>query len=179
MSSLVLTEDGVESMYSNSSSRKGSMLISYHMPTSSLDSSKNEQNNQKGYHSLQHIQSSNYKSISNESSIPIRNMPCPTLESVPSEYNTKPDNLELTLRKITNSAMNSLSNQPKLEGENCICDSRKASISTFDSVSCQIEPINEKSMHLKGVSDSTLDSVSEKLSMETRDDSISTMNSLD
>ena len=34
-------------------------------------------------------------------------------------------------------------------------------------------------MHLRGVSDSTLDFVSEKLSMETIDDSISTMNSLD
>ena len=33
-------------------------------------------------------------------------------------------------------------------------------------------------MHLRGVSNSTLDSVSENLSMETRDDSISTMNSL-
>ena len=105
-------------------------------------------------------------------------MLCPTLESVPSESNTKPDNPDLTLRKITNSTMDSLSNQPNLEGENCICDSRKASISTFDSISCQIEPLNENSMHLRGVSDSMLDSVSENLSMETRDDSISTMNSL-
>ena len=70
--------------------------------------------------------------------------------------------------------MDSLSNKPKFEGENCICDSRKESISTFDSISCQIEPLNENSMHLRGVSDSTLDSVSEKLSMEIRDDSIST-----
>ena len=75
--------------------------------------------------------------------------------------------------------MDSLSNQPKLKGENCICDSRKSSSSTFDSVSFQIEPLNENPMHLIGVLDSTLDSVSEKLSMETRDDSISTMNSLD
>ena len=34
-------------------------------------------------------------------------------------------------------------------------------------------------MHLRGVSDSTLDFVSKKLSMEIRDDSISTMNYLD
>ena len=75
--------------------------------------------------------------------------------------------------------MDSVSNQPKLQGENCICDSIKASSSTFDSVSCQIEPLNENPMHLREVSDSTLDFVSEKLSMETRDDSISTVNSLD
>ena len=149
------------------------------MPTSSLASSKHEQNNEKGYDSLQNIQSSNYDSISNESSIPIKNMPCPTLEPIPSECNTEPDNLELNLRKITDSIVNSLSNQLKLEGENCICDSIKSSISTFDSVSCQIELLNENSMLLRGVSDSTLDSISEKLSMEKIDDSISTMNSLD
>ena len=106
-------------------------------------------------------------------------MPCPTLEPVPSECNTEPDNLELNLRKITDSIMNSLSNQLKLEGENYICDSIKASISIFYFFSCKIEPLNENSMNWRGVSESTLDSVSEKLSMETRDDSISTVNSLD
>lgn len=179
VSTLVLTKDDVDAVDSNCSSRKGSMLISDHMPTSALASSKHEQNNEKGYDSLQNIQSSNYDSVSNESSISLRNMLCPTPESVPSESNSEPDNPELTLRKITNSTMDSLSNQPKLEGENCICDSRKSSISPFDSVSCQIEPLNENSMHLRGVSDSTLDSISEKLSMETRDDSISAMSSLD
>ena len=149
------------------------------MPKSTLASIKQEQKNEKGYDSLQNIQYSNYDSVSNESSIAIRNMLCPTLESAPSESNTEPDNHDLTLIKITNSTMDSLSNHLKLEGENCICDSRKASISTFDSISCWIEPLNENSMHFRGVSYSTLDSVSEKLNMETRDDLISTMNSLD
>lgn len=179
VSTLVLTKDDVEAGDSNCSSRNGSMLISDHMATSALASSEHETNNEKGYDNVQNIQSSNYDSVSNESSIPLRNMLCPTLESVPSESNTEPDNPQLTLRKITNSTVDSLSNQPKLEGENCICDSRNASISTFDSVSCQIEPVNENSMHLRGVSDSTLDSVSEKPSMEIRDDLNSTMNSLD
>ena len=80
------------------------------MPTSTLASSKQEQKNEKGYDSLQNIQYSNYDSVSNESSIPLRNMLCPTLESVPNESNTKIDNVELTLRKITNSTMDSLSN---------------------------------------------------------------------
>ena len=93
-----LTKDDVEAVDSNCI--KGSMLISDHMPTSSLASSKHEQNNEKGYDSLQNIQSSNQDYVSNESSTPLRNMLCPTLESVPSESNTKPDNPELTLRKI-------------------------------------------------------------------------------
>ena len=80
------------------------------MPTSNLVSSKQEQKNEKGYDSLQNIQYSNYHSIYNESRIPLRNMLCPTLEFVPSESNTEPNNPELTLRKITNSTMDSLSN---------------------------------------------------------------------
>ena len=86
VSTLVLTKDDVEAVDSNCS--QGSMLISDHMPTSSLASSKHEQNNEKGHDSLQNIQSSNYDSVSNESSIPLRNMLCPTLESVPNESNT-------------------------------------------------------------------------------------------
>ena len=149
------------------------------MPTYTLDSSKQEQKNEKGYDSLQNIQYSNYDFVSNESSIPLRNMLCPTMEYVPSESNTEPDNLELTLRKITNSTMDSLSNKPNIEGEKYICDSIKESISIFYFFSCKIEPLNENSMNWRGVSESTLDSISEKLSMEKRDESISTMNSLD
>ena len=74
------------------------MIILDHMPT--YASSKHEKINEKGYDSLQNIQSSNYDFVSNESSIPLRNMLCPTMEYVPSDSNTKPDNPELTLRKI-------------------------------------------------------------------------------
>ena len=80
------------------------------MPTSYWNSSKHEQNDDKGYDSLKNIQYSNYDSSSNESSIPLKNMLCPTPKSVPSDSNTEIDNLELTLRKITNSTMDSLSN---------------------------------------------------------------------
>jgi len=179
VSTLDLTKDSVETVDSNCSSREGSMLILDYMPTSASAPSKHETNNEKGNDSLRNMQSSNYDSVSNQLSIPLRNTSDPSLESVPIESNTEPDNPQLTLRKITNSTMDSLSNQPKLEGENHIRDSTKASNSTFDSVSCQIEPAIENSMHLRRVSDSTLDSVSEQLSMEISDDSSSTMNSLD
>ena len=72
------------------------------MPTYTLASSKHEQNNEKGYDSLQNIRYSNYDFVSNESSIPLRNMLCPNMEFVPSDSNIEPDNIELTLRKITN-----------------------------------------------------------------------------
>lgn len=178
-SNSVLTKDSVDAVDCNCSPREESIVILDYMSTSASVPSKHETNSENGNDSLGNMQSSYYDSISNQLSIPLRNTSHQSLESVPSESNTEPDNPQLASRKLTNSTMDSLSDQLNIEGESCICDSRKASNSTLDSVSCQIEPVIENSMHLRRVSDSASDSVSEQLNMEIRDDSSSSVNSLD
>eukprot|EP00253_Pinus_taeda_P009018 PITA_09018 len=178
-SNLVLTNDSVDAVDCNCSPREESIVILDYMSTSASVPSKHETNSENGNDSLGNMQFSNYDSISNQLRIPLRNTSHQSLETVPSESNTEPDDPQLASRKLTNSTMNSLSDQLNIEGESCICDSRKASNSTLDSVSCQIEPVIENSMHLRRVSDSASDSVSEQLNMEIRDDSSSSVSSLD